>query len=104
MTVRVSPRSRLRFGTYITIDGYEFWDLIHYPEVPAQTDDVQHTVLGNERIDMLARRYYDDVNAKWVIKLANDIELEPVTFNPGDILRIPSPRYVKEILYRKAKF
>jgi len=104
MSVRVAPRSRLRFGIYTEIDGYEFWDLIHYPEVPEQTDDIQHTVLGPERLDTLARRFYDDPNAKWVIALANDIELEPVAFNPGDIIRIPSPRYVKEVLYKKAKF
>jgi len=94
---RVRSHSRLRFSRWTVVDGIEFWDLLEYPELLEQVDDIQHTVVAHDRLDLLADQYYGDSRFKFVIALANDIELEPTDFNVGDTLRIPSPRYVREV-------
>lgn len=104
MPVKIRPNSRLRFGNYGTIDGIEFWDQIEYPTVVEQPDDLQHTVLQPDRLDTIARQYYGDPVLKWIIALVNDIEIEPTELNTGSLLRIPSPRYVRERLFLGARY
>jgi nucleoid-associated protein YgaU len=60
-------------------------------------------VQGSERLDQLAHRYYDDPVLWWVIAMANDLDLIPTALNYGEVLRIPSPRYVSQNLFAKAK-
>jgi len=104
MAVKVKSNSRMRFYDLITIDGFEFWDLPELPEVPIQLDDQYHQVMDGDRIDLLAHRFYGDPVLWWVIAVANDIELVPTDLSVGDILRIPSPNYVNQILFKKAVF
>ena len=99
MTVRVKKRSWLRFGELAKIDGIEFWDIVDLPTIPEQPDDIQHVVEAHDRFDLLANRYYGDPVTKWVILVANGLELEPSDLNEGDVLRIPAPRYVLNQLY-----
>ena len=84
------------------MDGVEFWDTAEIPSIPSQTDDLTHVVLGNDRIDLLANRFYGDPVLWWVIAAANNLEILPTDLNEGDTLRIPSPRYVLQELFRKA--
>lgn len=102
MSVQVRQRSRLRFGNLVSVDGVEFWDLLELPKIEPQTDDVVYTVKGHDRIDLLAYNFYSDPILWWVIAAANDMELLPSELNEGDILKIPSPRYVLQVLFRKA--
>ncbi len=98
MAVTVRTRSRLRFANLLTIDGFEFWDTLVPPTIPTQVDDFMYTVQSNDRIDLLAQKFYQDPILWWVIAVANDLELLPVDMNAGDVLRIPSPRYVLQVL------
>jgi len=40
--------------------------------------------------------------AKWVIAVANDMEILPTDLNAGDTIRVPSPRYVLTQLFKRA--
>lgn len=102
MSIRVQEGSRLRFGEVVKFDGVEFWDVLDLPEIPKQRDDLVHKVVGPDRMDLLAYRYYRDARLWWVVATANDIEEVPTSLNVGDELRIPSPRYVTQVLFKKA--
>lgn len=101
MAVDIRRRSRLRFAQLTTIDGYEFWDLVEYPTIVVQDDDSVHLVLGTDRLDLLAYKYYGDPVLWWVIAVANDMELVPTALTEGSIIRIPSARYINQILFSK---
>ena len=98
MTISIKNNSRLHFADLFTIDGIEFWDLTEFPTIPTQNDDILHQIQGPERIDVLANRYYSDPILWWVIAVANDLEIVPTNFQVGDIVRIPSPRYITQVL------
>lgn len=103
MAVPVRRFSRLRFGELITVDGVEFWDVLDLPSIPEQPDDLQYQVMKSDRIDLLANRFYQDSRLWWVIAVANGMEILPSDMNEGDQIRIPSPRYVKQELYKRAR-
>jgi nucleoid-associated protein YgaU len=102
MAVSIRKRSRLQFGNLITTDGFTFWDLLELPTIAPQPDDTLYQVRGNDRIDLLAYNFYGDPVLWWVIAAANDLELLPSDLNVGDTLRIPSQRYVLQVLFQKS--
>jgi len=103
MAVTVQRGSRLRFGDLVKEDDVEFWDVLDLPDIPVERDDLVHRVEGLERLDLLAHRYYKDARLWWVIAIANDMEETPTAMNIGSELRIPSPRYVNQVLFKKAQ-
>lgn len=102
MSVKVALHSRLRFADLVIIEGVEHWDILDLPDIPEQNDDLNYQVKGGavERMDRLAVRFYGDARLWWVIAAANNIELVPADLNEGDILRIPSPRFVMQELFK----
>lgn len=103
MAVILRRASRLRFGDLLEIDGTECWDVLQLPTIPVQSDDINYRVTGNDRIDLLADRFYGDPIFWWVIAYANDMEILPTDLVEGALIRIPSPRYVSRELFGKAK-
>lgn len=103
MAVRVQQHSRLRFHRLLSVEGFEFWDHAVLPEIPAQQDDLTHLVSQGDRLDLLASRYYGDPTLWWVIAVANGLDLPQVDLNVGDSIRIPSPRYVRQELFKNAR-
>lgn len=99
MSVDLRKRSRLRFANLQLIDGYEFWDLFEPPVIPPQPDDAFYRIKAGDRIDLLANTFYGDPILWWVIALANDLELLPTEINEGDVIRIPSSRFVSQVLF-----
>jgi phage tail protein X len=109
MAATVNPNSRLRFYDLVFVDGedgveYEFWDFNELPEIPILKDDIRYQVKSGDRLDLLAWKHYGSTRLKWVIAMANDIELEPVELNEDMVIRIPSPSYVQHRLFQQAKF
>lgn len=102
MAVTIKKRSRLNFGNLLSIDGYEFWDLLELPTIVPQVDDFFYQVKGSDRIDRLAFDTYGDPVLWWVIAAANDLEFLPTQLNEGMKLRIPSPRYVQQVLFQQS--
>lgn len=90
MGVRIPTKSRLHMGNLINYRGVEFWDLLVLPTIPKRSDDISYTVVGGDRIDLIAHRQYGDSTLWWVIAVANDLELLPAALNIGDIIRIPA--------------
>lgn len=101
MAVDLKRRSRLRFANLRLVDGIEFWDLVELPTLSIQPDDTVYVVAGNDRIDLIANKFYGDPVLWWVIALANDLELLPSALNEGTLLRIPAPRYILQVLFAK---
>jgi hypothetical protein len=95
--------SRLRFAPLLTADGVEFWDLLDLPAIPEQSDDLAHAVIGTDRIDLLAQKYYGSPVLWWVIAVANDLELLPSDLYTGQLLRIPAPRYVLREFFQNTR-
>lgn len=103
MASTVPRRSRLRFTELLSIDGYEFWDMLDCPTIPEQIDDIQYTAVQTDRLDLIAYKFYGDTIYWWIPASANDIDNPQTELTPGLVLRIPSPRYVRETLFGKAK-
>ena len=98
MAIQVVPKSRLNFGKNRILEEIEHFDLLELPEIPVQADDTAYEVLSSDRITTLAYKFYDSAVLWWVIAAANGLELLPVDMYPGLILRIPSKRYVFQVL------
>jgi nucleoid-associated protein YgaU len=101
MSTAITTNSRLRFATLLRGESVEFWDLLDLPEIVIQSDDLQYTVTGAERIDNLAFKFYGNPELWWVLAAANDMELIPNDLYAGQLLRVPSPRYVLQQLFQK---
>jgi hypothetical protein len=103
MSVQVGADSRLLFGFLLSVDDIEFFDLLNLPEIQEQTDDTSYEWRSTDRIDLVAHRFYGSPALWWVLALANNIELVPTGLNEGARLRVPSPRYVNNVLLPEAK-
>ncbi len=103
MSVTVTKRSRLNFADLVSDGEYEYWDLVVLPEIPEQSDDTRYQVMGGDRIDLLAYKFYGSPVLWWVLAVANNMELVPTALNVGDILRVPSPRFVNQELFKGLK-
>lgn len=103
MSVAVPQRSRLRFAELLVLDGVEFWDFVDYPSIPVQPDDLQYQSTAVDRLDTLAHRFYGNSILWWVLAVANDMELIEAELHVGTVLRIPSPRYVRDNLFSTKK-
>lgn len=104
MSVKILPRSYLRFADLLTVNGIEFWDVPSFPDIPPQPDDTTFTVddLTDGRIDTIAYKVYGDAQLWWVIALANGLDLLPTQLKRNMVLRIPSANFVfKKLLSQK---
>lgn len=102
----IKKTSHLRFANFLTDldgdqEGFDFYDLIDLPEIVPQNDDIKHEVLTTDRIDLLANTYYGDPILKWAIAVRNNLELLPGDLAEGTEIIIPSPRYVRNELFKK---
>lgn len=104
MSVRLSRSSRLAFHElFRDAEGRDFFDLPEYPELVPQADDIEYVLEARDRLDLLAQRYYGDTGFQWVLALANGIDLWPTGLVAGQVLRVPSPRYVRQVWYAQAR-
>lgn len=103
MAVDISRRSRLNFGELIQDGLFEYWEMLELDDLPVQTDDREHVVQSFDRLDSLAYRYYGAPEFWWVLAVANSIDDVPTGVHVGMPLRIPSPRYVTQELFKGLK-
>lgn len=68
--------SRVRFSTI-------------YPKVEIDTEDIYIYTKQQDRLDLLADKYYGDVNLWWIIAQANYLGKGSMNIPPGTKLRIP---------------
>lgn len=91
------------FGDLVVVDGYEFWDTLVLPPTRPRPDDLIYTVQSNDRIDLLAHRFYQDPILWWVIAWANDMEILPTDLKVGADIRIPALAFVENQLLRRVR-
>ena len=114
MALRIDPNSYLLFSELLNVDGVEFWDLVQFPVITPQDDDMFITIgvstqgqfISNDesiRPDLLSLRLYGNPQLWWVIALRNNFELMPSELNLGETIICPSPRYVFEEILTKAR-
>ncbi|AWD93030.1 hypothetical protein HSE3_gp078 [Bacillus phage vB_BceM-HSE3] len=93
---KTSPDSRYR-RTKILIDGdnNEFYETWSKPRIEESSDDIYHQVdiAEENRLDLIAYRYYQNTLLYWVIASANNIS-NPLIIPAGTVLRIPSIRTI----------
>jgi hypothetical protein len=61
-----------------------------YPPIPKTLDDIYVITNTNDRLDLLAYKYYGDVNLAWIIAEANGVGKGTHVLSPGLQLRIPT--------------
>lgn len=77
-----------------------FYDMFKMPEFGEFERETDHVVEGRQRLDQLAKRYYDDEYLWWVIAARNGLDLPDEVLYEGMKLKIPNSDYVKNRLLR----
>lgn len=89
--MEIDARSRYQFSNLYSDNGKPYWGTRPPVDIPASEDDQFHLVTqaDERRIDLIAHKYYDDVNLWWIIAEANNIT-NPLRLEVGTVLRIPA--------------
>lgn len=61
-----------------------------YPPIPRSLSDIYVITTPGDRLDLLAKKYYNDVGYWWIIAQANDIGKGYLSIPVGIQLRIPT--------------
>ena len=72
-----------------TQQGKPYYKGKSYPNIPVSESDAYVITSSEDRLDLLAYRYYNDATLWWVIAAANNIHDAKFAFPDGTILRIP---------------
>jgi hypothetical protein len=67
----------------------ELYRTILYPLIPPRISDLYIIPNENDRLDLLAHKYYGDVRYWWIIAQANHLGKGSLRVKPGIRLRIP---------------
>tara|TARA_R110000851_G_scaffold275639_1_gene428305 strand:- start:4827 stop:5144 length:318 start_codon:yes stop_codon:yes gene_type:complete len=89
------PKPR-RLNKKTTIDKKGIMKTYHkparYPSIPVSIDDIYITAAVNQRLDLVAKRFYNDVDLWWVINIANPnlVPRDSIYIPIGAQVRIPA--------------
>lgn len=104
MAVRIRGTSRQKFSRLLVIDNVEHWEMLEQPVIDEARDDTIYQVQQEDRIDLLAERFYGNAELWWVIAILNNLNLLPSDLKPFSTIRIPSNnRVFNSILKQAAK-
>jgi hypothetical protein len=101
MSVTIPKLSRLQFANLVMVDGRQFWDLPTIPELQAQDDDIQYQWDELDVPELVSNQFYNDTSLFWIIAKRNGLSDWPGTIQTGDVLVIPSARYIFEDFFSK---
>lgn len=87
-------------NTNLRYDGKEVQLTTLLPPIIENENDIFIRVKERDRLDHLADKYYNDVNYWWVIAQANKLGKGKLALTPGEIIRIPAPSSLQNILNR----
>jgi len=90
----IGPDSRYATCVLYVDGGLEFIGTRQRIDATPRPDDVFHTVVEGDRIDLIANRYLGRADLWWVVCDYNDIFL-PIELPVGQVLRIPSSDHVQ---------
>ena len=71
--------------------GKKMFKTIKYPEIPLSINDIYIITSDNDRLDLLANQFYNNVDYWWIIANANSniIKRDGFVLKPGLEIRIP---------------
>tara|TARA_R110000868_G_scaffold313411_2_gene574387 strand:+ start:109 stop:405 length:297 start_codon:yes stop_codon:yes gene_type:complete len=75
---------------------------IIHPPIPRTIEDIYIRTAPGERLDILSRRYYGNVQYWWIIAEANAIGKGTMYVPNGTLLRIPANHLEIESIFREA--
>lgn len=78
-----------RIGTRKTADGKTVYRTKRFPNIPLRESDIYVATETGDRLDTLAKTFYNDPNLWWIIASANNIHNAVFAFEDGTVLRIP---------------
>jgi len=90
----IGPDSRYASCVLYVDGGQEFLGSRPRIDKSPRPDDVFHTVVEGDRIDLIAHRYLGRADLSWVVCDYNDVFF-PLELLIGQVLRIPSLEYVE---------
>lgn len=90
----IGPDSRYATCVLYVDGSVEFLGIRPRIETSPRPDDIFHTVVEGDRIDLIAYRNLGRADLWWVICDYNDI-FSPLDLEPGSVLRIPSVEHVQ---------
>ena len=76
-------------------EGKRHYKAAKYPEIPLSIDDIYITTTIEDRLDILADYFYNDVDLWWIIAVANSdiVRRDSFKLKSGLELRIPQDYY-----------
>ena len=75
-----------------------FLEVIVAPRFSPSKDDLLLEIVSGDRLDLIAKKFYGDEVLDWVLLEANPNLKSPFDLKSGDILRVPLPEKVSDIL------
>lgn len=74
-----------------TQQGKPYYKGKSYPNIPVSESDAYVITSSEDRLDLLAYRYYNDATLWWIIAMANNNSTKGLMYpEPGTQLRIPT--------------
>lgn len=78
--------------------GIRYYKALKYPFIPYDSEDLYIITNSEDRLDLLAYKYYGSVDDYWILMAANDIPRDSIYPPVGIQLRIPTdPMYVRAL-------
>lgn len=74
-----------------------YYDLLLYPEIEQLPGDIFIITKANDRLDLLAYKYYNDSTLYWIISICNNIT-NTLFPEPGTQLCIPNFDRINDII------
>lgn len=87
--------------TYVREDSITFRTNPLYPDIPESEEDIYLIATAGDRYDILAKKFYGDVNLWWIIASANNSTKDNLVINPGDQIRVPANKDLVVDLYQR---
>lgn len=80
---------------YIMKDGEDYYLAPEPMSYETQKTDLVYQFKDGDRLDLLAKKFYDNASYKWLILQANPQYFSELDIKNGDIIIIPNPKEVE---------
>jgi hypothetical protein len=80
----------IEIQTKVGDDNRRVTSSVLYPPIPRSLNDIYIITTPGDRIDLLAKKYYNDIGYWWIIAEANAIGKGTMVIPQGIQLRIPT--------------
>lgn len=98
--VKTGQNSYLNFSRLWNYNGYTFFDVPDWPQIPEAESDRYITITSSYvgRLDLIAYDEYGTPDLWWILALANGMDKIPSDVKLNQRIRIPAKSTVDDIL------